>query len=370
MSEFDKIKPYLIGSVLLVLLSLVIWKVGEIVIPFVFALLLAYLMNPVVVRIQKRIKNRNVAVTFLLTGIVAIFIGFIIFLGKHLSRDAERLVHAVAVFEEEHADDIQDIKDQAYGFLSEIPESDSLQSKLEAQVDSLQNGKGSEDLSSSLSSVYSFFSSGDNDENASKNKEWSTFSMFLATLVYLIFILYTYTYFQDRHAKYFKGRNFLDGKLDGFWSDFKLVFFGYFRERLKILGINTVLILTASLILDLPGAYILAIITAIFAIPSHFHHFALPLYAISSWVASLDSGHSFFLYFGVILGVFILISILEETVYFDKILKSVNRMNPAIMILAYALWIYLFGVIVGTIIALPMMQLLLLFGGRILKNNS
>jgi len=68
--------------------------------------------------------------------------------------------------------------------------------------------------------------------------------------------------------------------------------------------------------------------------------------------------------------VFILISILEETVYFERIMKSVNGMNSAIILLSFTLWIYIFGGFAGTIIALPLTQLILISMDHLLLNSK
>ena len=61
-----------------------------------------------------------------------------------------------------------------------------------------------------------------------------------------------------------------------------------------------------------------------------------------------------------------MISILDETVYFDNIMNSVYGMNPAIMMLAFTLWIFVFGGFIGTIITLPLTQLIMVFMDRLM----
>lgn len=48
-------------------------------------------------------------------------------------------------------------------------------------------------------------------------------------------------------------------------------------------------------------------------------------------------------------------------------------MNPAIITLSFTLWIYIFGGFIGTLIALPLTQLIMIYLDRILlysKNNK
>ena len=130
--------------------------------------------------------------------------------------------------------------------------------------------------------------------------------------------------------------------------------------------INILIFLLSFLIMDLPGAIIIAVIAGLLSYASHFHYLSLPLIGIGCWVLSEESDASFFLYFGIVLAIFIIVSILEETLYFDKIMDSVNGMNPAIMVFAFSLWIFVFGSFVGTIIALPLTQLIMIYLDRLM----
>tara|TARA_B110000114_G_C14844326_1_gene297999 strand:+ start:172 stop:354 length:183 start_codon:yes stop_codon:yes gene_type:complete len=42
-------------------------------------------------------------------------------------------------------------------------------------------------------------------------------------------------------------------------------------------------------------------------------------------------------------------------------MKSVRGMNPAIISLSFVLWVYVFGGFIGTIIALPLTQLIMIY---------
>jgi predicted PurR-regulated permease PerM len=92
----------------------------------------------------------------------------------------------------------------------------------------------------------------------------------------------------------------------------------------------------------------------------------LPVTAIGCWVLSVETNVHFLVFFGIVLVIYILVSVLEEMIFFPKIMKSVSGMNAAVMILAFSLWIYLLGSFVGTVLALPITQLILIYMDRIL----
>ena len=362
----EKYKAYLIGLVsLLVVVLLLLW-IGEIILPFIFAIFIAYLLNPLILKIQNKVRNKNLAITSFLFIVTILFAGIVFFFGKHIVQDSKRLVNGVEVFAEEHEKEIMDIKGSLLGFVDEVYESDAFKNQID-NIDTLAANAKEMDLMSTIGSVYSFFGDSDMDkEEVSGREPWSPFYMLLYTLLYTVFVMYTYQYFEDKYIKYFGNRNLTNERLEGIWSDFKKVFIIYFSQRAKVILINMAILILAFTLLDLPGAIIIAILTGILSYASHFHYLSLPLVGIGCWVLSIENGNSFFIYFGFVLGVFILISILDETVYFDKIMNSVNGMNPAIMMLAFTLWIYVFGGFIGTIIALPLTQLIMVFMDRLM----
>lgn len=365
MNLSDKNKAYLLGGLSLGVVLLLLFVLGEIILPFVFAMFIAFLLNPVILNIQKRIKNRNLAITGFLLITTVLLGGTIFLMGGHVVKDTKRLVGAVETFAEENNQAITETKNSVLSFFDEVYESEVVQSQI-ANTDSITIEGSSQKLMSAIGSVYSFFESPDTVQKEPKAEVWSPFYMVLYTILYTIFILYTYDYFEEKYVKYLGDRKPLDPRLAGIWGDFNIVFVDYFRQRSKVVLINALILITAFTILDLPGAIIIAILAAILSYASHFHYLSLPLVGIGCWALSIENDTNFFIYFGIIVFVFIIISVLEETLYFDKIMKTVNGMNPAIMVFAFTLWIYVFGGFTGTIIALPLTQLILLYMDRIL----
>ena len=361
MNLTEKNKSYLIGGLSLGAILFLLLLIGEIILPFVFAIFIAHLLNPLILKIQKKIRNRYLAITSFLFVVTVLFTGITFFFGAHLVKDTNRLVSSVEIFTNEHKQQITDVKNSIIGFVDNTYDSEAFK----AQIESSATGENEQDLVSTVGSVYSFFNDSSEDKN-DNSKSWSTLYMLIYTLLYSVIILYTYEYFEAKHVKYFSNRKPINKKLEGVLSEFKITFVNYFRQRTKVILINTAILTTAFSIMDLPGAIIIGVITGALSYASHYHYLSLPLVGIGCWILSVESHTSFFLFFGIILFIFILISVLEETIYFEKIMKSVNGMNSAIMLLSFALWISVFGGFTGTIIALPLTQLILIYMGRLL----
>ena len=345
------------GLYLLVLIGILL-LIGEIILPFIAAIFIAYLLNPLILSIQKKTRNRSLAVTsFLLLSTLMLF-GIIFFFGEHLVKDSQRFINAVTTFQVEHEEQIKDTKEKIVQFGFTIKESDAFKEQM-IGLDTMSIE--SQDLITTLKSVYTYFSDSSEIKEVPKFKRWSSLYMILYTLVYLVCILFTYQYFEEKYIKYIDRKKLLSSKLIAIWKEYKIVFVEYFQQRGKIVLINMVLFITTFSIIGLPGAIIIGIIAGVLTYASQFHYLSLPLVGIGCWVLSIENGISFLAYFSILLAVYILVSILEETIYFNKIMKSVNGMNSAITILAFALWIYVFGDFVGTVVALPLTQFIMVY---------
>ncbi len=385
MNLSHKNKVYLLGTATALAICLIIWSLGEIILPFIFGVFIAYLLNPVVLKIQAKIKKRSLAVTTLLTTIAIITLSTTVLFGGHIIHDAKRLVRAVNSFGVQNKSQINGVKNSLTAFFQDVQKNETVKSLLQDQKtkkndlqnnlknnlkNTLQNDLKKEDLSGAIKSVYSFFSSPEEEKkeknNSTNSSSWSPLFMTCYSFLYAAFILYSFGYFETQINRFMRSNTLQNETLKGIWEDYKVVFIQYFKQRIKVVVINLVIALAAFSMMDLPGAVIVGILTAMLSSAAHFHYLSLPLSLIGCWVLSIENDVNFLVYLGVLLIPYILISILEELVYFDKIMKSVNAMNPAITMFSFTLWIYVFGGFIGTIIALPLTRLIMIYMDRVL----
>lgn len=353
---------YLVSGIYLLVFSLGIYFLGEIILPFLFALLIAYMLNPLIHKIQRRIPNRNIATTLFLTLSSIVLIGGSLLLGKYVIEDTSRLVKSVNVFVEENKDEINSLKEQTYSLVGEVYQNE----KFQEQLDSLQtNGQNVDtgNLITALENSYAFFTESTDEDT--QGSEWNKLTMLLSVLIYLFPILYTYDYFQAKYEKYSSNEKYVSSKIKVFFDEFKKVFGTYYRQRSIVVLISSFTFITTFIVMDLPGAIIIGLVAGLCTYASHFHYLTLPPIAIGCWVLELESGSSFYIYFGIVLAVFILISVLDETIFYFRIMKSVNGMNPALIILSFVLWVYLFGAFFGSILALPLTTVVLIYIDRL-----
>lgn len=368
MNFLEKIKSNIGGISCLLLSLLAIFWMGEIILPFIFALLISYLINPTVEFIQQKVKSRNLSITLLLTSTFLLVIGVFVFLGSYLVKDTHRFVEAVQVFSTENETEINTFKNNMFHYFDNAYQSETVQNQLKS-LDTLKLDSNTYDLQSSFESIYSFFQSSDSVEENSVPSSWNWLYMLIYTICYTVMILYTFEYFDEKRLRYLRGINNNLQRYNGIWKDFELTFLQYFKQRLKVVLISTSVFIIAFTVLDLPGAIIIGCISGVLTYVAHFHYFSLPLVVIGCWVLSVENQYGFLLYFGIILAVYVLISILEETVFFNRIMKSVNGMNPAIILLSFTFWISIFGGFTGTLLALPLTRLVLIYLDKIFQKQ-
>jgi predicted PurR-regulated permease PerM len=352
-----KYKSHIIFLGIAVLALIVFYFLRIIFLPFVIGIILAIMVNPLIFKINKFIKNRSIAVTVFLTSSSIILITITLVFGKLIINDTQRLNGAFKTFKSNHDDEIKESTSLIKSYIQNIYPVDSLYQQKNKIGEQLE----SEDFKESLSNITSFFKSDDsNKDNKTESNDLNLFLIIIYALGYFVSIIYTFPYFQAKFKKYFSEHSVDNLFLNTLIKNFKSSFYKYFKQRSVIVLICTSLFIITFEILNVPGALLIGIFAGLLCYISHFHYLALIPISLSCWVLSIETNQSFFLFFGIILAIFIMISILEEVLFFPKIMNGVAHMNPAILMLSIALWTYLFGIF-GLLIALPLTSFSLIY---------
>ncbi|MCG8574623.1 MAG: AI-2E family transporter [Flavobacteriales bacterium] len=356
-----KYKSQLIGLAILAIGLLLLFYLGEIILPFILGLSGAYFINPHIKKIQQFISNRAIAVTVYLLTILTIIAGSTILFGNEIVKDFERLNDAFTTFTKEHQTEIDETNQEVQNFISEIYYDEDVQSILN-DTTTVSTSDESE-FSDALGNVVSFFES---DEEEEQGREFNWFIIFLASFGYFIYMLYDFNYFEEKYKKYFSSSGKGQNIIQEFFEDFRRIFLDYFQRRSWIVLICMTIFITTFLIMGIPGAILIGFIAGLLCYIAHFQYFALIPLSLSCLIMSIENGESFFLYFGIVLGVFILVSILEELVLYPKIMEHKSGINPAILAVSFAIWTHIFGTVIGGLIALPLTTIMLIYLDRLL----
>ena len=101
-------KIYIYSFGVILVLVVLFYFLGEIILPFFVGLIGAFMVNPLIKRIQKVIPNRNAAVTTFLALFFSITTAIILIFGVEIVDDVKRLNGAFQTFAQEHHEEIDE----------------------------------------------------------------------------------------------------------------------------------------------------------------------------------------------------------------------------------------------------------------------
>ena len=362
---------------LLIIFIVIFYFLAVVVLPFFLGLAFAFIINPAIKRIQKIFPNRNLAVSAFLISVFILFIVTIVLFAGQINNDFKRLNNAFRTYADSNKELIDDTSQRIKSWLENIysPEELKEQLGLNQNTDSITNKDelfselDIETIKESLSAIASFFYSKDEaDSDSDSRLNW--FIIIISSFLYFIYIIYTFNYFDNIIQKYLKNKQ--SEKFSRIISDLRSTFLNYFKERTKIVLIYTVVFTASFFIIGIPGALILGVITGFLCYIPYFQYLTLIPISLSCLVLSMEDSSGFFLSFGIIFAIFVVMSVIEELLLFPKIMKGVSGMNPAIMMVSVAVWGYLLGIL-GIFIALPLTSLIMSYVKQVLlygKNET
>lgn len=353
MEQFFKKEFTLDRTIRLLIIGLIAWglvalanRLSAVLLPFVIALALAYLLDPVVSWIQKRVRNNRS---------VALFLTFLLILILHAIFYA--ILIPSVIYEVERFNEIFDSNKEGVFGNNVIPEHIRLQLQAFFQSEQFQ-------------SLFTFERLGPMVQNALPGV-WASvtnafgllasFIGFIAVLLYLIFILKDYSSFRDNWHLYLPER--IRNQTVEFVDDFNNSMMSYFRQKTIIVIINIVLFAIGFMIMGLPLALLLAIMIGLMNYIPYLQNLGVIPALLSAGLLSLETGQPFWIPLVIVIGIFAIVQVLEDAVLVPWLMKEVTGMNPALMLLSLAIWGSLLGIL-GMIIALPISSVMIAYYRR------
>jgi predicted PurR-regulated permease PerM len=355
---FDRVSRILITAGVI---AAAVWLLGylsDVLIPFAVAFLLAYLMNPLVSWIEKRVRHRTVSVFLALLLVIAAAagagslvipamaeeIGQMGQLVSRLAKDAALAERAARYVPEDLWASIKDMA--ARKDVQEIFRTDSLWSFLEAAARKLLPG------------VWGLVTG------------TAGFLMGLIGLsvigLYLVFLLIDY------------GRISQDWKellpagyrepITEFVSDFESAMSAYFRGQAAVAAICGVLFSVGFFLVGLPLAILLGLFLGLLNMVPYLQILGAIPAVLLALVHAVETGASVWAVLGLVALVFVVVQVVQDAFLVPRIMGKVTGMNPAMILLSLSVWGKLLGLL-GLIIALPMTYLLLVYYRRFLSGQ-
>jgi predicted PurR-regulated permease PerM len=350
---FDRVVRILIGVTVAIALFLLLKRLSGVLLPFLVAWLIAYMLYPIVKLFQFRLKVRvrilAILLTFLTVGIVLGLILFLII--PPIISEVTRTSDLLAIYMQ-HIQQVnfipQEIKVPLLDWVHKI-DVEKLLSKdyfaqgVEVIVPQLWNL-----LSSSVSLIISLV---------------VVFIVFL----YTVFILTDYERINNGWIQLVpeKYRVIVTRILE----DLEQGMNRYFRGQALIASIVGVLLATGFTIIDLPLGMLLGLIMGVFAMVPYLNVVMFPVLAFFAFLKSVEMHQPFWLVAVSVVAVIVTVQMIQDFFLTPKIMGRVMGMKPAVILLSLSIWGSLLG-IAGMIIALPATTILTSYYKRFIIGND
>lgn len=340
----------------LVVAGIVLWFLGilsDVLIPFVGGFLLAYLINPVVLWVQRGVKKRAAAVTLTLALVVGA-------LGLALW-----LVMPAVTREVAHSAQL----------LTRVAQDSELSRRAKEKLPE-DIWKAAQELARS-EKVSSILASGDNLKALWAGVQkvlpgaWSvirgagSFLMLLfgVTLVgaYLFFILLD---FDDIKTSF---RSLIPPQARpvalSFLDEFEMVMSRHFRAQFVVCLLSGVLYALGLMLVGVPLGIVIGLATGLLGMVPYLQAVGFFPAALFATVHALEDGNSVMSALALVLAVFVVVQFIQDWVLSPKLVGEASGLNPAAMILSLSIWGKLLGFF-GMVVAIPATCLFLTFYRR------
>ena len=344
---FDRVVRLLIGLTVITLVFLLLKRLSNVLLPFLIAWLIAYLLHPAVNFFQYRLKfkSRILSVVTTLILVTAIFTGFIFLLTPLVANEFSKLSDIIGAYSQNLSVDKflpvawqNDIRTYFSSMdLKSILNDQQIMEMLKKVAPKLW-----EFLNGSLSLIFGL-------------------SVLIIILLYLIFILLDY-------EKVSKGIfNIIPVKFRPIATeiihDIESGMNRYFRGQALVALIAGLLSAVGFYITGLPLAIVFGLFLGVLTLVPYLKTLALIPAVFLAYLQSVETGHSFG---SVVLGVaivFVVVQVIEDLILVPKIMGKVTGLNPAVILLSLSVWGSLMG-FAGLIIALPFTSLIISYYKR------
>ncbi len=341
----DKLARWTGIGLLILAVFFVINYLSSVLLPFVIAWFLAYLLYPIVkfVQFKMKVKVRALAIVVTMFLVIAAVTGVVMLIIPPMIEQFAKLQDILANWlrQTTHTNNLTlmikswliENQTQIETFLKSDDFSDAMKTAMPKVFNV---------LGQTASIIISIIAS-------------------LITLLYMFFILMDYEYLTDNWIKIFPKKN------RPFWhelaGDVEKELNNYIRGQGLVAAIMGVMFCIGFSIIGFPMAIGLGILIGILDLVPYLHTFALIPTAFLAMLKAADTGQNFWMVFGSALLVFCIVQIITDMVVTPKVMGKAMGLNPAILLLSLSIWGAVLGFI-GLIIALPLTTLIMAYWQR------
>jgi predicted PurR-regulated permease PerM len=348
--DFDRVFRLLISAATILLLFFLLRYLSEVLIPFVVAFLLAYLLHPLVIQVQRRVKNHSVAVLLTVMGVGLLFFGILAVLTPIVANEL-RGVNQLAGQLRQEGSDLQlriqrSIEEDTSGWIQFAIE------KTEQFVTSEQflalAGEAARRLAPGiqglLSGVYGFF---------------AAITGGIIVVLYVIFLLIDFGKVKNGWHELLPPRMREAGV--GFIEDVSDIMGRYFRGQFLVAMTTGVLFVIGFSILGLRLAVLLGLFMGLLNMVPYLQLVGVIPAVLLSILHTLETPGA--VIWQDLLGLLIVLAVvqlIQDGFLVPRIMGEVTGLRPAIILLSVFVWGKLLGFL-GLVLAIPLTSLIIAY---------
>ncbi len=357
--SFDRVVRMALAAGLLWGIVMTLGYLSDVLVPFAVALLLAYIINPVVLLVQDYVKSRGLAIGLTLTLLILVLAAVcwlvVPLVGRevaHMGRLISDLVSnsklAEAAARRLPPDIWQALRD--YINTPEVQDffrTDSFISMAQSALRRILPG-----LMGIITGTYSLV---------------MALVVPAVVLLYLIFLLMDFQRVRVAWKELIPPQ-YREGVIS-FVVEFDQAMNRYFRGQTTIVAILIVFFSTGFSLVGLPMGILLGLFVGLLNFVPYLQLVGLIPAVLLAAIHALETGQSFWIVLGLTGLVFAVVQVAQDAVLVPRILGKAMGLSPAVILLSLSVWGKLLGIL-GLLIALPMTCLVLAYYRRLILSQE
>ncbi len=350
---FDRVVRIVIGLLVAIGLYLLVNKLSAVLLPFLVAWLLAYMIHPIVGLFQSKLKIRNrvISIVLALTTITIIVVGALLLIVPPVVAEILRTSGLVEQYIH-HIHSVSFLPDEIKSFLTDWISKIDIEKLLNPET--LSQG-----VDKVIPQLWSLVSGSIN----------VILNMFVLIIIFLytVFILVDYDKITSGWKEFVPTK--FRGRISQMTQDLELGMNKYFRGQAAIASIVGVLFAIGFEVINLPLGLLLGLMIGALTMVPYLKVIMIPPVLFFALLKSIDTGQNYWIVILIITIIFVVIQSFEDLVLIPKIMGKAMGMNPAVILLSLSVWGALLGV-AGMIIALPMTTIIVSYYKRFVLGDE
>ena len=349
---FDRFIRWALTALLVITIIFITKSLSNVLLPFVIAWLLAYLLYPIVKFVQYKlhVPTRALSIIITLLFVFGIITGIFFLIIPPMIEQFDKLSGFITRYIN-HSSEANDITSHIREWM--VANQDSIEKFFKSK-------DFAETVKTAMPKVFSVL-------GQTANIIISVIASCI-TLLYMFFILLDYEFLTEKWIKIFPKKN------RPFWKalakDVERELNNYIRGQSLVSLIMGIMFCIGFTIIGFPMAIGMGILIGVMNLVPYLHTFALIPTAFLALLKAADTGQNFWIIFGMALVVFIVVQIISDMFVTPKVMGKAMGLNPAILLLSLSVWGAILGFI-GLIIALPLTTIIIAYYQRyVTKDNE